>query len=351
MSRDKGLYDRYLDTCLSGELTVPEVFLAAHPDADEELRQRIHELYVTLRGSDDEILPFLRLGDFRLLQRLEGGGTDLFVAVQEPAKLVVALKAVRPEPERDGEAGERFEREAQAIVGLRHRHIVRVFEAGTCEGVRYSAMELVPGRMLGDIVSKVAAGREALGVDRLVRWIAQVARALEYAHQNGILHRDIKPSNIRIVADDRALLFDFGIAYDPGGNAATATRSFQDAPTYAAPEQIRGKAADARTDVYGLGATLYHCLTGVVPFAADTVDGVFAKALNERPVPPRRLRYAVSRDLETVALKAMEKEPRNRYRSAAALADDLEAILALRPPRERPPGPLRRFWRRIRRRR
>jgi len=350
VSEDKGLYDRYLDTCLSGELTVPELFLAAHPNAEDTVREKIRELYVTLRGSDEEILPFLRLGNFRLLQRLEGGGVDMFVAVQDPDNRVVALKIVRADPDRDVASEQRFEHDAEAIVQLRHEHVVRVYEAGVCEGVRYVAMELVPGRMLGDIVSRVAAGREALGVEHLVRWIAQTARALEYAHQKGLLHRDVKPSNIRIATDDNALLLDFGIAYGSSGNAATTTRSLQGAPTYAAPEQIRGKPADARTDVYGLGATLYRCLTGVVPFAADTVDGVFAKALTEQPVPPRRLRHAVSRDLETVVLKAMEKERRNRYRSAAAFADDLEAILELRPPRVRPPGPLRRFWRRIRRR-
>lgn len=339
---DESLYGAYLDACERGRVEPPELFLAGHPEAGAELRETLAALYAALRERDDaaQEVPFDRLGGFRLLAPLDAGGMGrVFLAEQESLGRVVALKIVRPELGGSAEAAARFDREAHAVAQLRHENIVAVHAAGADGGVRWLAMELVPGRQLEDVLASVAAGHEPLPVRRVTGWIAALARALEYAHGRGIVHRDVKPANVRIRADDRPLLLDFGVAHDMSPDAATLTRSFAGSPAYAAPEQIRGGAIDGRTDVYGLGVTLYQCLTGVVPFSADSVEGVFHRVLTEDPPPPRRLKRSVPRDLEVVAIKAMEKDPDDRYATAGALADDLEAILADRPIRARRPGP------------
>jgi len=344
---DDAAYDEYLEACLAGHVEEPAAFLARHADVSDETRAGVEAVYRNLK-LDRPAIPFDRLGEFRLLEPLDAGGMgNLYVAEQESLGRVVALKIVRPEFAGSEEAQRRFEREAHAVAQLHHPNIVTVHAAGSDRGVRYLAMEMVPGRQLDDILAAVAAGRETLETARVVKWVAQLSRALHYAHGRGIVHRDVKPSNVRITPDDTPRLLDFGIAHEMG---ATQTTSFAGSPSYAAPEQIAGRAVDGRTDVYGLGVTLYQCLTGIVPFAAETVEGVFHRVLHEAATPPRRLRQAVSRELETVTLKAMAKEPAERYPSAEALAEDLEAVLAHRPIRARPPGPLARAGKWLRRR-
>ena len=344
---DDALYDEYLEACLAGNVEEPAAFLARHPDASDETRAGVEAVFRNLR-SEEPAIPFERLGEFKLLEPLDAGGMgNLYVAEQESLGRIVALKIVRPELSGSEETRKRFEREAHAVAQLQHKNIVTVHASGSDRGVQYLAMEMVPGRQLDDVLAAVAAGRESLEPARIVHWIAQLARALHYAHGRGIVHRDVKPSNIRITPDDTPRLLDFGIAYEIG---ATQTMSFAGSPSYAAPEQIAGGEVDGRTDVYGLGVTLYQCLTGIVPFAAETVEGVFHRVLHEAATPPRRLRQAVSRELETVTLKAMEKEPAARYDSAGSFAEDLEAVLAHRPIRARPPGAIVRAVKWLRRR-
>jgi len=342
---DDALYDAYVEACLGGEIEPPEEFFARHPGLGGVARASIEAVFRNVSGGDGApALPFEKLGEFRLLEPLDSGGMgNIFLAEQESLARVVALKIVRPELRGTADAEARFQREAQAVAQLRHRNIITVHASGVDRGVRYLAMEMVPGRQLDDLVAAAATGKETLDATRLVGWMAQLARALEYAHRRGIVHRDVKPQNIRITPDDTPLLLDFGIAYDMAGDIATLTKTFAGSPSYAAPEQIRQGPIDGRTDVYALGVTLYQCLTGVVPFSAQTVEGVFHRVLHEDATPPRRLRQTVSRELETVTLKAMEKRPAARYESAAAFADDLEAILAFRPIRARPPGPIARL--------
>ena len=344
---DDALYDQYLEACLAGRIEEPATFLARHPDASDDARAGVEAVYRNLHAGEPA-LQFERLGEFRLLEPLDAGGMgNIYVAEQESLGRVVALKIVRPEFAGSEDAQKRFEREAHLVAQLHHPNIVTVHASGTDHGVRYLAMEMVPGRQLDDMLAAVAAGRETLEPARIVRLMAQLARALDYAHSRGIVHRDVKPSNIRIAPDDTPRLLDFGIAHEMG---ATQTMSFAGSPSYAAPEQIAARDVDGRTDVYGLGVTLYQCLTGIVPFAAETVEGVFHRVLHETATPPRRLRQAVSRELETVTLKAMEKEPAARYASAGAFADDLEAVLEHRPIRARPPSPLARAGKWMRRR-
>ncbi len=302
MASDEGsIYDLYFRACREGEVEAPEAFFARHTGASSELRSRIELLHRHLTEKNE--VPFERLGDFRLLGRLdEGGMGSVYLAEQDSLDRVVALKIIRPELQGSRTATLRFEREAQALAQLRNPHLVTVHGAGTDRGVSYLAMEVVPGRGLDDLI-----GTETPPWRRVVGWIAKLARALSYAHAQGIVHRDVKPSNIRITPDDEPLLLDFGIAYDMGADQTALTRTFAGSPTYAAPEQIdpRGGRADGRTDVYGLGVTLYQCLTGHVPFGGGTVERIFQRTLTEDPKPPRDVNRSLPRDLDVLTLKAM----------------------------------------------
>jgi hypothetical protein len=345
-------FDEYLERALSGAAPDPADFARARGGASPSLLERLARIHRrSARASwDAGSLPFERLGEFRLLRRLGGGGMGLvFEAEQESLGRRIALKLVRPELQGSAVAAERFHREALAVASLRHPGIVGVFAAGEERGVRYLAMELVEGSSLDELAKTGELARTPTA--RKVRWTLQLARALEYAHARGVVHRDVKPSNVRITPDDRALLVDFGLARITGSGQISLTESFAGSPSYASPEQINDAAAvDARTDVYSLGVTLYQCLTGSPPFAGESVDQVFHRILSAEPVPPRKLAPSIPRDLETVVLQAMERDPARRYPSAGALADDLEAVLELRPIRGRPPGALERLRRAARRR-
>ena len=174
----------------------------------------------------------------------------------------------------------------------------------------------------------------------VLRWGVEIASALRAAHEHGIVHRDVKPSNIRVASDGRAMLLDFGLARDASDAIQSETGSFRGSPQYASPEQIESgrRAIDARTDVYSLGATLYEVLTGVAPFRGETREQLFHNILTRDPVPPRRLEPSIPRDLETVLLAALEKDPARRPQSAAAFAADLEAVREGRPVSVRPPS-------------
>ncbi len=337
-------FDAYLDACLEGEAEEPDAFLARNPELDPESRDLIRGLHrEARRRASKSALPFARLGEYVLASRLgEGGMGQVFLARQESLDREVALKVLRPELQASPSAAARFRREAQAVARLRHDHIVAVHAMGEENGVRYIAMEFVPGKNLDEVLAAETATGGAPPLERVLRWTAEVARALAHAHEHGIVHRDVKPSNIRITPEGRALLLDFGLARDVTSDIGSLTATFAGSPHYAAPEQLSGAALDARADVYALGATLYQCLTGRVPFPGRTLDQVIRRALLEDALPPRRLDPALPRDLDVVALKALAKSPESRYASAAAFADDLEALREGRPIRARPPSPLAR---------
>jgi tRNA A-37 threonylcarbamoyl transferase component Bud32 len=344
------LYDRYLEECLAGRAEPPEVFCDRHPGAIG-LRKQLEALYRLVTDShaaepepaaaSQGGLPFARLGEFRLIRPLAKGGMgSIYLAEQEPLGRVVALKIVREELRDSPTAAERFRREALAVARLSHPAIVGVHALGEEQGVRYIAMELVPGKALTEILAEHAGAGRTLPFRTAAKWMAEIARAAHHAHEHGVIHRDIKPSNIRVTPDGRPRLLDFGVARDERWKGKTVTEAFTGSPLYAAPEQLLGKPVDARADVYGLGATLYQCLTGRTPFDGETIEGLVTRMLVEDPVPVRRLNPGVPKDLEVVTRKALERDPARRYDSAAAVADDLEAVLESRPIRARPPGPL-----------
>jgi serine/threonine protein kinase/tetratricopeptide (TPR) repeat protein len=286
-------------------------------------------------------LPFERLGEFRLIRKIgEGGMGVVFLAVQESLGRQVALKVIRPERAGSFEAETRFKREVESIADVRHPNIVTVFASGEEKGVRYFAMELVSGNTLSEILREGSSSDERLPLPVILGWFAEIAEALDCAHQAGIIHRDVKPSNVRISPEGRAMLMDFGVAQHANLASLTLTGEFRGTPHYASPEQVKAirDAIDARTDVYSLGVTLYEAVVGRIPFEGATTEQVFQQILQQEPVSPRRLKPSIPRDLETVIVTAMEKEPGRRYQTMAGFARDLRRLLAGEPALARPAG-------------
>jgi TolB-like protein/Flp pilus assembly protein TadD/predicted Ser/Thr protein kinase len=249
-------------------------------------------------------------------------------------KRLVALKVLRPE--RVGEETERrrFLREAQAAAALNHPHIVTVHEVGVEDDLDFIVMEYIGGGTLADLL---AAGR--LPIERVLRLAAQVIEALSEAHAAGVVHRDLKPSNIMLASPDHAKVVDFGLAKfseaaRPSSEAETLSKTgvLIGTAAYMAPEQIAGRGADARSDVWALGAVLYEMATGQRPFPEPNVMLVINDILTRDPDPPGRLNPELPAGLEKVILKALEKDPAQRYQSARELGDDLTRITAGMPP-------------------
>ncbi len=318
-------------------------------------------------------LPFERIGEFRLIRRLGGGGMSVvYLAEQESLHRQVALKLIPPARQGLSHAEERFVREAQVVASLDHPNIVKVFATGEERGIPYLAMELLEGcpldrvlkhlggkapeRLTGsDLVDaiQVLSGcvtnppREgALEGLRQLSWMAacltlarSIGEALNHAHERGVIHRDVKPSNIFLTPDGRVLLVDFGIALVSTVSRLTMTGVPIGSLPYMSPEQIRGetKQIDRRSDIYSLGVTLYEMLTLRMPFWADTTEGIRRLILDSRPTSIRLLNRSISPDAETVCLKAMDPEPNRRYATAAELAQDLGNVLEHRPVLARSP--------------
>jgi serine/threonine-protein kinase len=260
---------------------------------------------------------------------------------------LVALKMLVAGPYARPEEFERFQRETEAVAHLRHASIVQLYDAGDLDGRPYFTMELVEG---GSLAQKIA------GVPQPARQCAallmQVAEAVHFAHQNGIVHRDLTPANILIAADGTPKVTDFGLARRlQGASGLTLSGVAMGTPSYMAPEQARGEkdAVGPATDVYALGAILYEMLTGRPPFRAETSSGTLQQVLNDDPVPPSRLNPQVPRDLATICLKCLSKEPQLRYASAAALVQDLGRFLRGEPIAARRAGPPERLARWARR--
>jgi Protein kinase domain len=277
----------------------------------------------------------------------EGGMGIVFRAYDEALQRPVALKALRPELA-DVRARERFVREAHAAARVRHERIVDIHAVvNPPDGLPYLVMEYLPGESLSTRI-RARNGLEARAAAEL---IARVAEGVAAAHAAGLIHRDIKPANIMVDAvTGQVKITDFGLARGAGHlSGITAEGVIAGTPAYMSPEQVLGtKALDVRSDVYSLGVTLYEALVGEVPFRGSP-NQVLERVLNQDPVPPRDLNGAVPRDLETICLKAMAKQPSHRFGSAQALADDLRRWLRGEPIEARPVGRIQRAWRWCRR--
>ncbi len=330
-----------------------DAFLAAGDGIDPEalLRDRpeVADLLSSMLAGEQAREPDARrpIGDFELLREIGRGGMGVvYEARQLSLQRSVALKVLTPGAGLEPAAILRFRREAAAAAALEHEGIVKVHATGVSGDVHWIAMELVDGAPL----NRAGAALRQRGVAAVVDVVAQVAEALAHAHAKGIVHRDVKPANVLLRANGRAMLTDFGIARDARNPSLTATQGFAGTPYYAAPEQLRGgAAADARSDVFSLGTTLYELLTGRLPFAGATTHEVTQSILGREATDPQRLDAALPDDLCAIVLKALEKAPERRYQSAAEFAADLRAFLAHKSVQARRPTRIERLRRWVRR--
>ncbi|MEM7345631.1 MAG: protein kinase [Chloroflexota bacterium] len=270
------------------------------------------------------------LGQYQIKEQIGAGGmATVFKAFQESINRHVAVKILPIHFANDPNFVKRFTQEAQAIAALEHPHIVPVYDFGTSNDLTYMAMRYVEGGTLSDLMGT------KLSDERIVELISSVAKALDYAHSQGVVHRDIKPSNVLIGNHGEALLSDFGIAKMMGGNEGgtqlTGTGSILGTPDYMAPEQASGNQVDGRSDIYSLGVVLYELLTGHPPYQAKTPLAVVMMHINEPLPPPRQINPDIPEPLEQVVIKAMAKDPEKRYQTANEMAAALQdALLTLK---------------------
>jgi WD40 repeat protein len=371
----------YLEAQRLGQAPDREELLRRHPDLADELRSffadqdRFGQLAEPIAppavptpapAQAPSLAPVLGtvryFGDYELLEEIARGGMGVvYKARQVSLNRTVALKMILAGQFASPEDVQRFHREAEAVANLDHPNIVPIYEVGEHEGQHYFSMKLIDGGSLAQAISRKGAktakpepaGASSLRSLRLcARLLAQVARAVNYAHQRGVLHRDLKPGNILLDAQGQPHVTDFGLARRVEGDVQhTQTGAIIGTPSYMPPEQARSeKILTTGVDVYSLGAILYELLTGRPPFQAATPLDTVLQVLERDPEPPRQLDPRIDRDLETICLKCLAKDPQRRYDSAAALADDLERWLNGEPIVARPTTAVERLVKWARRR-
>lgn len=293
--------------------------------------------------------PPKQLGRYELRGELGRGGVGVVYAAWDTRlQREIALKTLLAGRDASEVTIERFLREVRATSCLRHAHIVSVHDAGVVDGHFYLAMDRIEGRSLAALLDTEGALEPRRAVDLL----APVARALAHAHREGFLHRDVKPENVLVDNEDLAYLTDFGLAADlKDGERLTKSNQALGTPAFMAPEQLRGQHRDPRVDVYSLGATLYECVTGRVPFLAESYPELMHQVLTREPDPPRSLAPLLAPDLEAVIMTCLEKDPERRYPGPADLAADLERFQRGEAVRASLPSLGRRFWQRAQRHR
>jgi serine/threonine protein kinase len=386
-------------------------FLAGYPDiagelqaffADrhvfERLASRVPSAARVAQSPSAAASAGQRLGDFEIIREIGRGGMGIvYEARQSSLKRLVALKVLHPGFGREQRAVARFQREAEAAARLHHPNIVPVFATGVEAGAWFYAMELIEGPSLDRVIEQLRGNPDRHRVEgersphelptapypssppvpveavdvppdanrrhggeiprtgehfrRFAGLVAQAADALQHAHARGVIHRDVKPSNLLVAHDGRLCVGDFGLAHIADEPALTQSGDLVGSPSYMSPEQAAGnRPIDHRTDIYSLGATLYELLTLRPPFAGTRRDEVLLKIIHDEPLAPRNVDRRIPRDLETICLNAMEKDPARRYQTAAEFSQDLRRFVEGLPIEARRPGNVQRACRWLRRR-
>jgi serine/threonine protein kinase/tetratricopeptide (TPR) repeat protein len=374
------IFNEYLVREQCGDTPDPEEFLRRFPEHSDVLRAQIELHQAVIAEPPDEagdaavergspIVP--EVPGYQILGEIGRGGMGVvYRALQERPQRIVALKMLLSPAHASAERRQRFLAEADAIARLQHPNIVQVYEVGEHEGIPYLILEYVPG---GTLARKL--GGRPLRARQAAELIETLASAVHYAHQCGVIHRDLKPANILLAsrtgrnvspekgqpgispvsegptewsADEFPKISDFGLAKQdrPG---LTYLGDVLGTPSYMAPEQTQGDGVGTAADVYALGVILYETLTGRVPFLGASVLETLDQVRNAEPAPPRKLTGCIPRDVETICLKCLEKDPARRYVSAQTLADDCRRYLEGRPVLARPVSRRERLWRWFRR--
>ena len=274
-------------------------------------------------ATGDTLIHTLFDGRYQIDRKLGSGGmANVYLASDQELGRRVAIKILDDRHASDDQFVERFRREAQNAAGLSHPNIVSIYDRGEAEGTYYIAMEYVEGRTLKELL--VARGPSPLGI--AIDYTRQILSALRFAHRNGIVHRDIKPHNVIVDGEGRVKVTDFGIARAGAASQMTEAGSIIGTAQYLSPEQARGAPVDQTSDLYSTGIVLYELLTGTVPFSGETPVEIAMKHLSQTPAPPSTHRPEIPRDLDYVVLRALAKDPADRYHSAEEMDSDLERI-------------------------
>lgn len=340
----------YIRACEVGTGVDRQELLERHPELTDDLRaffaqrDRMNEFAAPIRGFSETLLNTVGpgkhigyVGDYELLEEIARGGMGIvYKARQKTLGRIVAVKMIASGRLATLEDVKRFQTEAQAAASLQHPHIVAIHEVGQHKGSHYFSMDYIVGRDLSSLLREnLLPAREAASS------VHQMAEAIHYAHQQGTLHRDLKPSNVMIDQHDQVWITDFGLAMRiEGSSDLTRTGQIMGTPSYMSPEQAQGQRSliGVASDVYSLGAILYECLTGRAPFRAASVIETIQQVIHIEAPSPRLLNPKIPRDLETICLKCLEKEPHRRYGTAQLLADDLQRFLKDEPISARPIG-------------
>ncbi len=258
---------------------------------------------------------------YEIIRRLGSGGmADVYLARDTQLGRQVAIKVLYKRYARDDEFVARFRREAQSAAALNHPHIVSIYDRGEAEGSYYIAMEYLEGQSLKDVIDEDGPLKPA----RAIEYAEQILQALQFAHEHNVIHRDIKPHNIVINGRGQVKVTDFGIARAGSSPSVTETGSIIGTAQYLSPEQAKGKAVEQSSDLYSLGVVLYEMLTGRVPFEGENPVAIALKHLSDEPAPPQALVPEIPDNLNAVVMRALAKDPRDRYPSAREFLADLE---------------------------
>jgi serine/threonine protein kinase/WD40 repeat protein len=350
---DRVLAD-YLRQMEKGEAVDQNALLAAHPDLADDLREFFaNQLQMQrlvgvgpLPGARNGVAPArLRyFGDYEILEEIAHGGMGVvYKARQTSLNRIVAVKMILAGQLAIESDVKRFQAEAEAAANLHHHGVVGIYEVGVQDGQHYYSMEYIAGQNLAQIVRE-----KPLAIATAAEYVRDIATVLEYAHHQKVLHRDLKPSNILIDASCRVRITDFGLAKRVEGESdLTMTGQVLGTPSYMSPEQAAAQHAiiGPPTDIYALGAILYELVTGRPPFRSESIGEILRQVQHDEPVQPRLLNPKLPRDLETICLKCLEKEPKRRYGSSQLLADDLQRFLDGRPILARAISPPEQVWR------